>query len=53
MDIVENGIRYTVDVENGQKTGFFWTRSLTVSLLLRLQRAGMYWIVSPIPGPLP
>lgn len=21
--IVENGIRYTVDVENGQKTGFF------------------------------
>lgn len=22
-DIVENGIRYTVDVENGQKTGFF------------------------------
>lgn len=53
VDIVENGIRYTVDVENGQKTGFFWTRSLTVSLLLRLQRAGMYWIVSPIPGPLP
>lgn len=23
VDIVENGIRYTVDVENGQKTGFF------------------------------
>ena len=23
MDIVENGIRYTVDFENGQKTGFF------------------------------
>ncbi len=22
-DIIENGIRYTVDVENGQKTGFF------------------------------
>ena len=24
VDIVENGIRYTVDVENGQKTGFFF-----------------------------
>lgn len=23
VDILENGIRYTVDVENGQKTGFF------------------------------
>ena len=23
VDIVENGIRYTVDAENGQKTGFF------------------------------
>lgn len=23
VDIVENGVRYTVDVENGQKTGFF------------------------------
>ena len=23
LDIVENGIRYTVDFENGQKTGFF------------------------------
>ena len=28
-EIVENGVRYTVDVENGQKTVFFWTRGST------------------------
>lgn len=37
-DIVENGIRYTVDFENGQKTGFFLDQKynrLTVAKLAR------------------
>ena len=29
VEIVENGVRYMVDVQDGQKTGFFWTRSTT------------------------
>ena len=28
-EITENGIRYEVDVENGQKTGFSLTRNIT------------------------
>lgn len=38
VEIVENGIRYTVDVENGQKTGFFLDQKynrLAVSKLAR------------------
>lgn len=30
-EIIENGIRYLVDFENGQKTGFFWIRN-TIAL---------------------
>ena len=29
VEITENGVHYLVDVVNGQKTGFFWTRSIT------------------------
>ena len=32
-DIVENGVRYTVDVENGQKTGFFLDQKYNLSLI--------------------
>lgn len=38
VEIIENGIRYTVDVENGQKTGFFLDQKynrLAVSKLAR------------------
>ena len=28
-EIIENGIRYAVDFESGQKTGFSWTRNTT------------------------
>jgi len=38
VDIVENGIRYTVDFENGQKTGFFLDQKynrLAVSRLVK------------------
>ncbi len=40
-EIVENSIEYTVDVENGQKTGFFLTKNITVRLSLKLLRANM------------
>lgn len=29
VEIVENGVRYLVDVKDGQKTGFSWTRNIT------------------------
>lgn len=29
VEITENGVHYLVDVVNGQKTGFSWTRSIT------------------------
>ena len=41
VEIVENGVRYLVDVEDGQKTGFSWTRNTT----------GWQSAV-PLPGPL-
>ena len=37
-DIVENGIRYTVDVENGQKTGFFLDQKYNRREIARLAR---------------
>lgn len=35
-DIVENGIKYTVDVENGQKTGFFLDQKYNRQAVARL-----------------
>ena len=35
-DIVENGVRYTVDVENGQKTGFFLDQKYNRAAVARL-----------------
>lgn len=29
VEILENGVRYLVDVRDGQKTGFFWIRNTT------------------------
>lgn len=37
-DIVENGIRYTVDFENGQKTGFFLDQKYNRQAVARLAR---------------
>ena len=52
-EICENGIYYSVDVENGQKTGFSLTRNITALPWQGLPGAGGYWTVSPIPAPLP
>ena len=37
-DIVENGIRYTVDFENGQKTGFFLDQKYNRQAVAKLSR---------------
>ena len=37
-DITENGIRYTVDFENGQKTGFFLDQKYNRQAVARLAR---------------
>lgn len=50
--ITENGIRYTVDFENGQKTGFFLDQKYNRRLQPPwLQESGC-WTVLPIPAPL-
>ena len=38
MDITENGIRYTVDFENGQKTGFFLDQKYNRLAVAKLAR---------------
>ena len=38
VDIVENGIRYTVDFENGQKTGFFLDQKYNLLAVSRLAK---------------
>lgn len=38
VDIVENGIRYTVDFENGQKTGFFLDQKYNRQAVANLAR---------------
>ena len=38
VDIVENGIRYTVDFENGQKTGFFLDQKYNRLAVARLAK---------------
>ena len=38
VDIVENGIRYTVDFENGQKTGFFLDQKYNRLTVARLAK---------------
>ena len=37
-DIVENGVEYTVDVENGQKTGFFLDQKYNRAAVARLAK---------------
>ncbi len=49
-DITENGIRYTVDFENGQKTGFFGPEVQPPGGGEAGQRAGRCWTASPTPA---
>ena len=52
-EITENGVRYLVDVENGQKTGFFLDQKYNRLAVARLARGGRCWTASPTPVPLP
>ena len=51
--IDENGILYDVDVENGQKTGFFLDQKYNRLAVAKSLPASMSWTASPIPEPLP
>ncbi len=53
VTITENGIKYDVDYIEGQKTGFFWTRSTTGRRRPNWRADGGYWTALPIPGLLP
>ena len=52
VEIVENGVKYIVDVEDGQKTGFFRIRSITALQSKNCVKAKKFWIALPIPAPL-
>ena len=54
VEILENGVRYYVDVKDGQKTGFFldqkYNRRAVAKLCKRCEGTGLFL---PIPDPLP
>lgn len=49
VEITENGVRYIVDVEDGQKTGFSWTRNTTGRRFTDSVLAKKCWTALPIP----
>ena len=51
-EIVENGIRYLVDFENGQKTGFFLDQKYNRAAAARIAPGGPCWTASPTRAPL-
>ena len=53
VEIVENGVRYFVDVKDGQKTGFFLDQKYNRQAVGRLCRGAWCWTASPIRAPSP
>ena len=51
VEIVENGVRYMVDVQDGQKTGFFLDQKYNRLAIQRLCRTRRFWTASPTPAP--
>lgn len=49
VEIVENGVKYQVDVKDGQKTGFSWIRNTIVWQSRSFVRMPEFWTVLPIP----
>ena len=49
-EIVENGIRYLVDFENGQKTGFFLDQKYNRQAVARLSRGKRCLLYTSIPA---
>ena len=52
VQIVENGVKYIVDVEEGQKTGFSLTRNIIDCPFIKFVREWMCWTALPIQAPL-
>ena len=50
VQIVENGVKYIVDVEEGQKTGFSLTRSIIDCPFIKFVREWMCWTALPHTG---
>lgn len=48
VEIMENGVKYIVDVEDGQKTGFFWIRKTTGRLSIGFVKEKRCLTVLPI-----
>lgn len=53
VEIEENGVRYLVDVKEGQKTGFFLTRNITAWQFRSSAGAPECWTASPTQAPSP
>lgn len=53
VEIEENGVKYEVDVENGQKTGFFWIRNIIGWPYKGFAKAQGSWTALRIQAPLP
>ena len=50
VQIEENGVKYIVDIEDGQKTGFFLDQKYNRAAVQRLCRGKGFWTVLLIPG---
>ena len=44
VQIEENGVKYEVDVKDGQKTGFSWIRNITGLQFRNSVRMRKFWI---------
>lgn len=53
VQIEENGVKYEVDIRDGQKTGFSWIRNITVLLSRSSARGRRFWTALHIPALLP
>lgn len=53
VEIEENGVKYQVDIKDGQKTGFSWIRNITVWLSRSSAKMQKCWTALPIPVLLP
>lgn len=53
VEIEENGVKYQVDIKDGQKQDFSWIRNITVWLSRSSAKMQKCWTALPIQVPLP
>lgn len=53
VEIVENGVRYYVDVKDGQKTGFFLDQKYNRRAVAKLCKGPGCWTALPTQAPSP